>query len=62
MAGKVRLDDLLVARKICADVDEARRYIMAGRVIVDEHRLEKAGILVASDVAVRLKGKSRASG
>lgn len=57
---KVRLDELLVTRGYCVDEHEARAAIMAGEVVVGEHRANFPGMRVAPDVAVRLKaGKSR---
>ncbi|NLZ17679.1 MAG: TlyA family RNA methyltransferase [Desulfobulbaceae bacterium] len=55
MSDKSRLDALLVARGLAADVDEARRFIGAGLVRVDQHLADKAGtqITAASHVEVK---------
>jgi 23S rRNA (cytidine1920-2'-O)/16S rRNA (cytidine1409-2'-O)-methyltransferase len=50
---------LLVERGIFADADEARRWVMAGQVLVDEQRVDKPGTPVAGDAAVRVLGRRR---
>jgi 23S rRNA (cytidine1920-2'-O)/16S rRNA (cytidine1409-2'-O)-methyltransferase len=58
MAGgdKVRLDVLLVERGIVASRERARALILAGRVLVQEQKVDKAGAAVAEDAAIRLLG------
>jgi 23S rRNA (cytidine1920-2'-O)/16S rRNA (cytidine1409-2'-O)-methyltransferase len=57
---KMRLDQLLIERGYFADAHDARAAIMAGEVVVGEHRADSAGMRVASDVPVRLKtGRNR---
>ena len=51
----VRLDQLLVDRALCRSRAEAAALIMAGRVLVDEHLVDKAGSLVSPSCSVRLK-------
>ena len=56
----MRLDELLVQRGLCADLHEAQACVIAGEVVVGEHRAASAGMNVKSDVPVRLKsGKQR---
>jgi len=40
---KVRLDKLLVDRGLAASRERARAMILAGNVLVDDQKLEKAG-------------------
>lgn len=54
-----RLDDLLVSRGLCRDVREARAAIVAGEVVVGEHRAEHAGMRLAPDAELRLKSGRR---
>ncbi len=51
----VRLDQLLVDRALCGSLTEAGALIMAGRVLVDDHLVDKAGFLVSPSCAIRLK-------
>ncbi|MBB5022695.1 TlyA family RNA methyltransferase [Desulfurispira natronophila] len=55
-AGKVRLDRLLVDRQLAQSRERARALIMAGAVIVDDHRRDKAGDMVSPTSTIRLKG------
>ncbi len=52
---KVRLDVLLVERGLAASRERARALVLAGKVVVDDHRIDKAGQLVAPQVDIRLK-------
>jgi 23S rRNA (cytidine1920-2'-O)/16S rRNA (cytidine1409-2'-O)-methyltransferase len=54
---KVRLDKLLVERGLAGSRERAQAMIMSGRVLVGEQKLEKPGIAVAADAAVRLLGE-----
>jgi 23S rRNA (cytidine1920-2'-O)/16S rRNA (cytidine1409-2'-O)-methyltransferase len=54
---KVRLDKLLVERGLAASRERAQAMILAGTVLVDEQKLEKAGAQVAGDVSIRLLGE-----
>lgn len=56
-AGKMRLDVLLVERGLAASRERARALILAGRVLVDEQKIEKSGSPVAHDVVIRLLGE-----
>jgi len=54
--AKIRIDLLLVERGLVPSRDRARALILAGRVIVDEQKVEKPGISVPSDAVVRMLG------
>ncbi|SEA67811.1 23S rRNA (cytidine1920-2'-O)/16S rRNA (cytidine1409-2'-O)-methyltransferase [Desulfuromusa kysingii] len=53
---KERLDKLLVQRGLTISRERARALILAGKVIVDDHRIDKAGTQVQNDADVRIKG------
>jgi 23S rRNA (cytidine1920-2'-O)/16S rRNA (cytidine1409-2'-O)-methyltransferase len=53
---KVRLDKLLVDRALAASRERAQALILAGKVLVDDQKIEKAGAQVADDAAIRLLG------
>ncbi len=53
---KVRLDKLLVERALVPSRERAQAMILAGRVLVDEQKVEKAGANVEDDSAIRLLG------
>ena len=53
---KERLDKLLVQRGLVVSRERARALILAGKVIVDDHRIDKAGTQVPDDAELRLKG------
>ena len=54
--GKVRLDKLLVDHAYAASRERAQSLILAGRVLVDEQRIDKPGTPVAADAVLRLLG------
>jgi 23S rRNA (cytidine1920-2'-O)/16S rRNA (cytidine1409-2'-O)-methyltransferase len=54
-----RLAELLVERGLAASVGEATALVMAGRVVVGDQRVDKAGALVDVAAEVRLKGDAR---
>ncbi len=54
---KERLDKLLVQRGMVISRERARALILAGKVIVDDHRVDKAGAQVLLDADLRLKGE-----
>lgn len=56
-AAKLRLDKLLVERGLAASRERAQALILAGRVLVDEQKVEKPGAPVTAEVAVRLLGQ-----
>ena len=54
---KLRLDKLLVERGIVASRERAQALIIAGKVLVNEQKLDKAGAQVVSDAVVRMLGE-----
>ncbi|MGA8866317.1 MAG: TlyA family RNA methyltransferase [Candidatus Sulfotelmatobacter sp.] len=54
---KLRLDRLLVERGLAASRERAQALILAGKVLVDEQKLDKAGAQVAESSAIRLLGE-----
>ena len=54
---KVRLDRLLLERGMAASRERAQALILAGKVLVDGQKIEKAGTGVEGDVEVRLLGE-----
>jgi 23S rRNA (cytidine1920-2'-O)/16S rRNA (cytidine1409-2'-O)-methyltransferase len=52
---KLRLDELLVIRKIADDLPTARALIGAGKVFVDERVSDKAGSLIDDKAPIRVK-------
>lgn len=57
MIRKERLDKLLVERGLAQSRERARALILAGKVVVNDHAVDKAGTQVAVDVRLRLKGE-----
>jgi 23S rRNA (cytidine1920-2'-O)/16S rRNA (cytidine1409-2'-O)-methyltransferase len=53
---KLRLDKLLVDRNLAASRERAQALILAGRVLVNEQKVQKSGVPVAEDAAIRLLG------
>ncbi|HEY2467436.1 MAG TPA: TlyA family RNA methyltransferase [Terracidiphilus sp.] len=56
-ASKTRLDVLLVDRNLVASRERARGLILAGRVLVNEQKIDKPGSAIAPDAAIRLLGE-----
>jgi 23S rRNA (cytidine1920-2'-O)/16S rRNA (cytidine1409-2'-O)-methyltransferase len=54
---KVRIDKLLVERSLVASRERAQALILAGQVLVNEQKIEKAGVQVDSDSVIRLLGQ-----
>jgi len=52
---KLRLDELLVIRKITDDLPTARALIGAGKVFVDDRVSDKVGTLIDDKATIRLK-------
>jgi 23S rRNA (cytidine1920-2'-O)/16S rRNA (cytidine1409-2'-O)-methyltransferase len=61
MAGttKIRVDLLLVERGLVPSRERARALILAGRVLVAEQKVEKAGATVPADAPIRLLGEDQ---
>jgi 23S rRNA (cytidine1920-2'-O)/16S rRNA (cytidine1409-2'-O)-methyltransferase len=53
---KLRLDKLLVDRGLAASRERAQSLILAGKVLVNDQKLDKAGAQVEAEAAVRLLG------
>ncbi|HEY5214481.1 MAG TPA: TlyA family RNA methyltransferase [Acidobacteriaceae bacterium] len=53
---KLRLDKLLVDRSLAASRERAQALILAGRVLVDEQRIDKPGISVSDTAVIRMLG------
>jgi len=54
---KSRLDKLLVARGLVPSRERAQALILAGKVLVNEQKIEKSGASVESDATLRLLGE-----
>ncbi len=54
---KERLDKLLVQQGLVASRERARALILAGKVVVDDHRVDKAGMRCSIDAQLRIKGE-----
>jgi 23S rRNA (cytidine1920-2'-O)/16S rRNA (cytidine1409-2'-O)-methyltransferase len=54
---KIRLDKLLVDRGLAASRERAQALILAGKVLVDDQKLEKSGAPVSADSVIRLLGE-----
>src|SRR5688572_26139234 len=55
MVEKKRLDLLLFERGLAETRSKAQAMIMAGEVIVNEQKIDKAGTKFAEDVVIRIK-------
>lgn len=54
--AKERLDVLLVERGLAGSRERAKRMIMAGEVLVDNQKIDKAGATVKPEAEIRLLG------
>jgi 23S rRNA (cytidine1920-2'-O)/16S rRNA (cytidine1409-2'-O)-methyltransferase len=54
---KIRLDKLLVDRGLAASRERAHALILAGKVLVEEQKVEKAGAQVSAECVIRLLGE-----
>lgn len=57
--SRIRLDQLLVERGLCASREQARRHILAGEVWVAGAPAAKPGQFVSADVTVELRAAPR---
>jgi 23S rRNA (cytidine1920-2'-O)/16S rRNA (cytidine1409-2'-O)-methyltransferase len=55
--SKIRVDLLLVERGLVPSRERARAYILAGRVMVNEQKIDKPGTVVQGDSAIRFLGE-----
>jgi len=53
---KIRLDKLLLERGLAPTRERAQAMVLAGRVLVDEQKVDKPGAAVSEDAALRLLG------
>jgi 23S rRNA (cytidine1920-2'-O)/16S rRNA (cytidine1409-2'-O)-methyltransferase len=53
------LATLLIERNMFDTLDEARRWIMAGKILVNEQRIDKPGMPVPADAYLRIVGRHR---
>jgi len=56
-ANKQRLDRLLVAKGMAPSRQRAQALIMAGKILVNNQPVDKAGFLVGQDDGIELKGQ-----
>lgn len=54
---KVRLDKLLLERGLAGSRERAQALILAGKVLVDEQKVEKSGAAIGSEAKIRLLGE-----
>ncbi len=57
MASRERIDKLLVERGLVQSRERARALILAGKVVVNDHVVDKAGSQVPAQAEIRLKGE-----
>jgi 23S rRNA (cytidine1920-2'-O)/16S rRNA (cytidine1409-2'-O)-methyltransferase len=55
-AGKVRLDVLLVERRLAPSRERAQAMLLAGQVLVNRQKMEKPGSLVAVESEIEIVG------
>src|SRR5947208_15529730 len=53
---RIRIDKLLVERGLAPTRERAQAMILAGRVLVDDQKVDKAGTSVEEKAAIRLLG------
>jgi 23S rRNA (cytidine1920-2'-O)/16S rRNA (cytidine1409-2'-O)-methyltransferase len=56
---KMRVDLLLVERGLVPSRERARALILAGRVLISEQKVDKAGVTVPADAHIRLLGEEQ---
>ena len=57
MAERLRLDKLMVERGLVPSRERAQALILAGRVLVDEQRVDKPGAAMKSEAVLRMLGE-----
>ena len=58
VASRVRLDKLLVDKALLPSREKAIRHILAGDILVDGRRIDKAGALVEPTSEIEIRGRS----
>ncbi len=58
MSVKRRIDQLLVDRALAESREKAARLILAGDVMVDGRRVDKAGALVSTEAEIDVRGRA----
>src|ERR1700677_2229025 len=53
---KFRLDKLMIERRLTTARERAQALILAGKVFVNDQKLDKAGTLVGDDASIRVAG------
>ncbi|HMD21326.1 MAG TPA: TlyA family RNA methyltransferase [Alloacidobacterium sp.] len=53
---KMRLDKILLARQLVSSRERAQALVLAGRVLVNEQKVDKPGSSVTEDAAIRILG------
>ena len=53
---KMRLDKILLARQLVSSRERAQALVLAGRVLVNEQKVDKPGSNVTEDAAIRILG------
>lgn len=56
MSSKVRIDKLLLDLELAPSRERAQAYLLAGKVLVNEQKIEKAGTKVPEDAEIRILG------
>lgn len=56
MSSKTRIDKLLFEKGFAKSRERAQAYIMAGKVLVNNQKIEKAGTKVDNNAEIRVKG------
>ena len=54
---KIRLDKLVLERGLAPTRERAQALVLAGRVLVNEQKIDKPGTGVAPDASLRLLGE-----
>jgi 23S rRNA (cytidine1920-2'-O)/16S rRNA (cytidine1409-2'-O)-methyltransferase len=55
---KIRVDQLLLEKALAVSRERAQSLIFAGQVLVNERKIDKAGMLVPSDSEIRILGEA----
>jgi 23S rRNA (cytidine1920-2'-O)/16S rRNA (cytidine1409-2'-O)-methyltransferase len=53
---KMRLDKILLARGLVSTREKAQALILAGKILVNEQKIDKPGVSVTEDVTIRILG------